>query len=143
MIPHIISCHRGHNMVWYKSCDLDYATVRISTYSFSIAEVRVAFQQETYSVREGDGSVAVCVEISGVDLDIELTFNLSATIDGSATFSGMHDSVCYTGSWHCPLSSQHWLASDFPALRGNLHDERVGHFCHTTQLQERTRQPMP
>ena len=57
---------------------------------FSIAEVRVGFQQEMYSVGESDGSVTVCVEVSAVDLPIELSFNLSATIDGSIAFSGIH-----------------------------------------------------
>lgn len=53
--------------------------------------MRVGFQQEMYSVGESDGSVTVCVEVSAVDLPIELTFNLSATIDGSIAFSGIHD----------------------------------------------------
>jgi len=48
-----------------------------------------------YSVGESDGSVTVCVEVSAVDLPIELTFNLSATIDGSIAFSGIRDRMCY------------------------------------------------
>lgn len=57
--------------------------------------MRVGFQQEMYSVGESDGSVTVCVEVSAVDLPIELTFNLSATIDGSIAFSGIRDRMCY------------------------------------------------
>lgn len=70
----------------------------ISVYTFSYAGVRVAFQQAVYPVREGNGSVAVCVEISVLELHIDLAFDLFATFDGSTIFSGRHDSVCYIGS---------------------------------------------
>lgn len=79
------------------SCDLQYVCSHFSVY-FSYAGVRVAFQQAVYPVREGNGSVAVCVEISVLELHIDLAFDLFATFDGSTIFSGRHDSVCYIGS---------------------------------------------
>ena len=66
------------------SCDIHCD----SMCTFSHAGVRVSFQQQVYSVGEGNGSVAVCVEISVTELHIELIFNLSAAFDGSTIFSG-------------------------------------------------------
>ena len=43
----------------------------------------VGFEHETYSISEGDGSVEVCVKVSGV-LRSSVTVSLT-TVDGSAT----------------------------------------------------------
>ena len=48
-----------------------------------LSTVVVGFEHETYSINEGNGSVEVCVQVSGIirsSLSVSLT-----TVDGAAT----------------------------------------------------------
>ena len=51
--------------------------------------MQIRFDQERYRIREGDGSVLVCIEISGAMFHIETLLNVS-TVNETNHFSGMY-----------------------------------------------------
>ena len=62
-----------------------------------LAEVQVEFAQPSFSVSESDGSISVCVNISGASLERNVTVYVSIT-DGTAMCESLHDCMYNNGS---------------------------------------------
>ena len=62
-----------------------------------LTEVQVEFAQPSFSVSESDGSISVCVNISGASLERNVTVYVSIT-DGTAMCESLHECKHNNGS---------------------------------------------